>query len=88
LGSSWVVKKRAASFNAKTAKKSANASPASPVNTRTAERAFARNHPNFHQQKTRFLLMKMKPDLSGWLSVLPCCIAALSLTLIALASKP
>jgi hypothetical protein len=28
---------------------------------------------NFHQQKTRFLLMKMKSDLSGWLSVLPCC---------------
>jgi hypothetical protein len=43
---------------------------------------------NFHQQKTRFLLMKMKSDLSGWLSVLPCCIAALSLTLIALASQP
>jgi hypothetical protein len=30
----------AAGFNAKTAKKSVNASPASPVNTRTAERAF------------------------------------------------
>jgi len=40
----------------------------------TAERAFERNHPNFHQQKTRFLLMKMKFDSSGWLSVLPCCI--------------
>jgi hypothetical protein len=44
------------------------------MNTWTAERAFARNHhPNLHQQKTRFLLMKMKSDLSGWLSVLPCC---------------
>jgi hypothetical protein len=40
----------------------------------TAERAFERNHPYFHQQKTRFLLMKMKFDLSGWLSVMPCCI--------------
>jgi hypothetical protein len=29
-------------FTAKTAKKSLNASPASPVNTRTAERAFKR----------------------------------------------
>jgi hypothetical protein len=44
------------------------------MNTWTAERTFARNHPNFHQQKTRFLLMKMKVVLSGWLSVLPCCI--------------
>jgi hypothetical protein len=26
------------------------------------------------QQKTFFLLMKMKSNLSGWLSVLPCCI--------------
>jgi len=40
----------------------------------TAERAFAQSHPNFHQQKTSFLLMKMEFDLSGWLSVLPCCI--------------
>jgi hypothetical protein len=52
---------------------SANASPASPMNTWTAERAFARNHLKFHQQKTSFLLMKRKPDSSGWLSVLPCC---------------
>jgi hypothetical protein len=48
-------------FFAKTAKKSANVTPASPVNTRTAERTFARNQLNFHQQKTCFLLMKMKP---------------------------
>jgi hypothetical protein len=39
----------------------------------TAEWAFARNHSDFHQQKTSFLLMKMKFNLSGWLSVLPCC---------------
>jgi hypothetical protein len=44
------------------------------MNTWTAERTFARNHPIFHQQKTRFLLMEMKDGLSGWLSVLPCCI--------------
>jgi hypothetical protein len=31
------------------------------MNTWTAERAFARNQLNFHQQKTCFLLMKMKP---------------------------
>jgi hypothetical protein len=44
------------------------------MNTWTAERTFARKHPYFHQQKTSFLLMKMKSELSGWLSVLPCCI--------------
>jgi hypothetical protein len=44
------------------------------MNTWTAERTFARNHPHFQQQKTRFLLLKMKVVLSGWLSVLPCCI--------------
>jgi hypothetical protein len=44
------------------------------MNTWTAERTFALNHTNFHQQKTRFLLMKMEVTLSGWLSVLPCCI--------------
>jgi hypothetical protein len=56
-------------FTAKTAKESANRGPAdphgfnqpaSPVDTRTAERTFARNQLNFHQQKTCFLLMKMK----------------------------
>jgi hypothetical protein len=31
------------------------------MNTWTAERTFPRNQPNFHQQKTCFLLMKMKP---------------------------
>jgi hypothetical protein len=30
------------------------------MNTWTAERTFARNQPDFHQQKTCFLLMKMK----------------------------
>jgi len=47
-------------FTAKAAKESANVTPASPVDTRTAERTFARNQLNFHQQKTCFLLMKMK----------------------------
>jgi len=47
-------------FFAKTANRSANVTPASPVNTRTAERTFARNQLDFHQQKTCFLLMKMK----------------------------
>jgi len=32
------------------------------MNTWTAERTFARNQLNFHQQKTCFLLMKMKPE--------------------------
>jgi len=40
---SQFLEKGAAGFNAKTAMKSANASPASPVDTRTAERAFARS---------------------------------------------
>jgi hypothetical protein len=31
------------------------------MNTWTAERTFARDQLNFHQQKTCFLLMKMKP---------------------------
>jgi hypothetical protein len=44
------------------------------MDTWTAERTFARIHLNFHQQKTCFLLMKMKLALSGRLSVLPCCI--------------
>ena len=48
-------------FFAKAAKKSANVTPASPMNTWTAERTFARYQLNFHQQKTCFLLMKMKP---------------------------
>jgi hypothetical protein len=47
-------------FTAKAAKKSANGQPASPMDTWTAERPFARNQLNFHQQKTCFLLMKMK----------------------------
>jgi len=61
-------------FFAKTAKESANGQPASPMNTWTAERPFARSQLNFHQQKTCFLLMKMKSVSSGRLSVLPCCI--------------
>ncbi|MEI7947539.1 MAG: hypothetical protein WCJ02_12635 [bacterium] len=61
-------------FTAKAARKSANVTSASPMNTWTAERTFARNQTIFHQQKTSFLLMKMKSDLSGRLSVLPCCI--------------
>jgi hypothetical protein len=61
-------------FTAKAAKKSANVTPASPMNTWTAERTFARNQLDFHQQKTCFLLMKMKFVLSGRLSDLPCCI--------------
>jgi hypothetical protein len=44
------------------------------MDTWTAERTFARNQLDFHQQKTCFLLMKMKSVLSGRLSVLPCCI--------------
>jgi len=40
FSSSLLVEKRTMGFTAKTAKKSSNASPASPVNTRTAERAF------------------------------------------------
>jgi hypothetical protein len=47
-------------FFAKAAKESANVTPASPMNTWTAERTFALNQLNFHQQKTSFLLMKMK----------------------------
>jgi hypothetical protein len=68
------IKLRMKYFFAKAAKKSANVTPASPMNTWTAERTFARNQLNFHQQKTCFLLMKMKFVLSGRLSVLPCCI--------------
>jgi hypothetical protein len=59
---------------AKAAKESANVTPASPMDTWTAERTFARNQLDFHQQKTCFLLMKMNLVLSGRLSVLPCCI--------------
>jgi len=47
-------------FSAKAAKESANVTPASPMDTWTAERTFARNQLDFHQQKTCFLLMKMK----------------------------
>jgi hypothetical protein len=61
-------------FTAKAAKKSANGQPASPMDTWTAERPFARNQLNVHQQKTCFLLMNMKFVSSGRLSVLPCCI--------------
>jgi len=61
-------------FFAKTANESANGQPASPMDTWMAERPFARNQRNFHQQKTCFLLMKIKDVFSGRLSVLPCCI--------------
>jgi hypothetical protein len=47
----------------------------------------AEQYQNFISKKSSFLL-SIKEVLSGWLSVLPCCITALSLTLIALASKP
>jgi hypothetical protein len=64
------------------------------MNTWTAERTFARDQLNFHQQKTCFLLMKMKFVLSGRLSVLPCCIqreadgiTALLIAVFALKSK-
>jgi hypothetical protein len=61
-------------FFAKAAKENANGQPASPMDTWTAERPFAWNQLNFHQQKTCFLLMKMKDLFSERLSVLPCCI--------------
>jgi hypothetical protein len=47
-------------FSAKAAKESSNVTPASPMDTWTAERTFARNQLDFHQQKACFLLMKMK----------------------------
>jgi hypothetical protein len=47
-------------FSAKAAKESSNVTPASPMDTWTAGRTFERNQPDFHQQKTCFLLMKMK----------------------------
>jgi hypothetical protein len=54
------VKVRMKYFSAKAAKESANVTSASPMDTWTAERTFARNQLDFHQQKTCFLLMKMK----------------------------
>ena len=57
----WFYARLIRDSNAKTAKKSANVTPASPMNTWTAERTFARNNIIFHQRKTCFSLMDMKP---------------------------
>jgi hypothetical protein len=61
-------------FSAKTAKRAEMVSPPHPwIHGRRSDH-FRGIISFFHQQKTRFLLMKIKSSLSRRLSVLPCCI--------------
>jgi len=68
---------------------SANVTPASPMDTWTAERTFARNNIKYPSARNLFFAdgHGISIHLRGYPFRRPC-IAALSLTLIALASKP
>jgi len=58
----WAVEKKAEIFYAKAAEKSAKGQPASPVDTQTAERPFARSNIKYPSAETSFLLMDMKTN--------------------------
>jgi len=54
---------------------SANVTPASPMNTWTADRTFAPTKSNIHQQKTSFLLMNRR--INSYLGGYPFCRACI-----------